>query len=71
MFNVIVQKLRERNINTIVVNNKEEACEKAHEIISKNATIGFGGSRTLEEIGILEILRSGKYKLLDRTKFPK
>jgi hypothetical protein len=36
--------------------------------MDKNSTVSYGGSRTLTEIGILDRLRDGSWKLLDRDK---
>lgn len=35
-------------------------------MIPKNASVGMGGSATLDEMSILDDLRSGKYKFFDR-----
>jgi L-lactate utilization protein LutB len=65
----IINALKNRNMSGYFVKNKEEAKKKALELIPKNAIIGFGGSITLEQIGILDLLREKKdITLLDRTK---
>lgn len=71
MFDAIIQKLIEKNITALSVKTKEEACKKIQEMIPRESSIGFGWSRTLEEINILDILRNWEYNLFDRTKFPK
>ncbi|MFH0856945.1 MAG: lactate utilization protein [bacterium] len=60
-----------KNINLIFVADKSEACEKILNIIPENASIGYGGSATLTEIGILDKIRNGNYKLYDRSKVEK
>jgi hypothetical protein len=43
--------------------------KKALELIPENSSVGFGGSVTLEQIGILDILREREdIELLDRTQ---
>ena len=65
----LIDSLRKRNINGYYVADKDEAVQKALELIRENSTVGFGGSVTLEQIGILDVLRERKdIELLDRTK---
>ena len=65
----LIDSLRKRNINGYFVKDKDEAVKKALELIPSNSSVGFGGSVTLEQIGILDILRQRKdIELLDRTK---
>jgi len=65
----LIDNLKARNINGYFVSNKDEALNKALELIPKNSSVGFGGSVTLEQIGILDVLRKRKdIELLDRTK---
>lgn len=62
------KNLRARNYDVYYVDTKEDARKKILEIIEEKSTIGLGGSVTLNEIGIIPELRSGKYELLDRYK---
>ena len=65
----LIDNLKTRNINGYFVSNKDEALNKALKLIPENSSVGFGGSVTLEQIGILDVLRERKdIKLLDRTK---
>ena len=45
---------------------KEEALEKALSYIDKEQCISWGGSMTLEEMGLLETLRTQGYNVIDR-----
>ena len=61
------KKALERNgITAYIAGTPEAARKKALSLIGKGAEIGFGGSRTVSEIGLLDNLRKGKYKLLDQ-----
>ena len=60
----IIQALKSRNMNGYLVKDKEEALKKTLELIGDASIIGFGGSVTLQEIGIFDNLDS---KLLDKT----
>jgi hypothetical protein len=65
----IIKSLKERSINGYFVSNKDEALKEALALIPSGSKVGFGGSVTLEQIGILDILRKqNNIKLLDRTK---
>lgn len=48
-------------IEGFVVNNRAEALEKVKSLIPKSASVMNGSSRTLEEIGFVEYLKSGKH----------
>jgi hypothetical protein len=65
-----VQKTKEaleaNNIECIVVETKQEALEQALAMIPDGAEVGLGGSVTVEEIGLLEKLRTGSYTLYDQ-----
>lgn len=62
----IVEALGANNIECIVVDSKEEALAKALEMIPEGSEVGLGGSVTVEEIGLLEKLRTGNYTLHDQ-----
>ena len=65
----LIDNLRKRNMNGYLASGKDEAVKKALELIPENSSVGFGGSVTLEQIGILDILRQTEdIELLDRTK---
>ena len=65
----LVDSLNKRNMDGYFVADRDEAVKKALELIPQNSSVGFGGSVTLEQIGILDVLRERKdIELLDRTK---
>ncbi|MCK5477029.1 MAG: lactate utilization protein [Candidatus Aenigmarchaeota archaeon] len=68
MFEKIIQKFKENNISVIPVENNEEACRKVLEIIPKKSSIGYGGSITLESIGLFDKIKSGDYEFYDKSK---
>jgi len=61
-----VAALERNNIECIVVENKQAALEKALELIPEGSTVGLGGSVTVEQVGLLEKLRTGNYTLYDQ-----
>ena len=56
-----VDALAARGIEGIVVSNRAEALEKIKSLIPKDASVMNGSSRTLEEIGFVEYLKSGTH----------
>jgi hypothetical protein len=64
----IESAFKKRNINLLHVKSREEAKALIMKIIPIGSTVGFSGSRTLEQVGILDELRKGGYVFLDRAK---
>lgn len=56
-----VQELSKRNIEAIVVADKVEAFEKIKSLIPAGASVTNGASRTLDEIGFIDYLKSGAH----------
>ncbi len=63
-----IENLQKNNMNGYYVQTEEEALKKLEELISEGDTVSVGGSMTLFETGIMNLLRNGKYNLLDRHK---
>lgn len=59
--NKTIKSLRSKNIETILVKNGAEALSKIKELIPKNASVMNGASVTLEQIGFINYLKSGKH----------
>jgi len=51
--------LKERNINVIVANTKEEALDKVKSLIPASVSVMNGSSTTLQQIGFVDYLKSG------------
>jgi len=67
----VIKEFADRNIPGFYFETKEEALKKVLEIIPKNSLVSWGGSVTLNEIGLLNHLKNGEYNILDpsdRTK---
>lgn len=62
------EALIRNNYEVYIAENKEEAKEIVKKIVPEDSCVSFGGSMTLSETGILDLLRSGNYRLLDRQK---
>ncbi|GMA97317.1 lactate utilization protein [Pelosinus sp. IPA-1] len=62
----IVEVLNKKHFKASYVETLEEAKDKLIEMIEEGASVAIGGSTTLSEMGLIDILRSGKYKFFDR-----
>lgn len=60
------EALEKNNFTVYTAENKSEAVEILKALINDGDTIGLGGSATLNELGVVELLRDSKYKLFDR-----
>ena len=60
--------LEKNNMKTYVADTCEEARSIVSEILKEGEQISCGGSMTLNECGVMDIMRSGKYDFLDRSK---
>lgn len=63
-----VKSLKERNFDAYYTENKSEALELALSLIDKNDTVSFGGSLTMDELGIVEKLYERGNPVIDRNK---
>jgi L-lactate utilization protein LutB len=61
----VIKELNKRNIQGFYCETKEEAFKKVLEIIPKSSVVSWGGSATLQEIGLIEALKNGEYTILD------
>lgn len=63
---ILVKNLKSRHFDAYYCSTKEEALEKALSLIPENDTVGWGGTVTCQQIGLLDAIRSGNYRALDR-----
>ncbi|MDP3178702.1 MAG: lactate utilization protein [Spirochaetaceae bacterium] len=60
--------LAARGFPTRIAGDQGEALRAVLEQIPEGATVGFGGSMTLEAIGAVDAVRSGPYRIIDRYR---
>ena len=63
-----IEALEKNNMNGYLVENEEELIDKIKEIVSEGSMVACGGSMSLFETGVINHLRSNRYKFLDRYK---
>ena len=66
--NSLLRALEKRNIIGQYLDNKSEAVEEILEIIPRDSSIGFSGSQTLDEMGIIKHLQARGSKVFNPYK---
>ena len=64
----VIKGLESRNMTGYYAANKEEALQKALELIPEGSTVTMGGAMSALEIGLVDALVNGNYDFLDRNK---
>jgi len=62
----VVKALETRNIEAFYAESKEEAMKKALELIPEGSKVAWGGSMSIEEIGLKKAICEGNYNELNR-----
>ena len=66
--NKIIKNLIHKNFDAYYCDTSEEAVQKALSFLSEQSSVSWGGSVTLEEIGLIEQIYQGNYLTIDRDK---
>ena len=61
----LIEEFEKRNMEGFYCKTKEEALRKVLEMIPKDSVVSWGGSATLNEIGVKAALKNGGYNVLD------
>ena len=67
---LLVKNLRSRHYEAYYCETKEQALQKALELIPKGAVVGWGGAMSAKQIGLLDAMNNGDYNAIDRDKTP-
>ena len=62
----IIKGLESRNMNGYFTETKEEALQKALELIPEGSSIAWGGSMSIQEIGLKQAVIDGNYVVYNR-----
>ena len=63
----VIENLKKRQMDGFYCRTKQDALAKIEELCSSSRSVSFGGSETLRELGVLDLLREKKeWTLLDR-----
>ena len=63
----VIKGLESRNMTGYYAANKEEALQKALELIPEGSTVTMGGCMSANEIGLTDAVKTGNYNYLDRA----
>ena len=63
----VIKGLESRNMAGYYAKTKEEAREIALSLIDEGSTVTMGGSMSVSEIGLVDAVKAGNYKFLDRN----
>ncbi len=62
----VVEALQKRHFDAYYCSTREEAIEKVMELIPTEDVVSWGGTATVDELGIKDLLRQRGQKLIDR-----
>ncbi len=62
----VADALNKRHFEAYYVSNKEDAVAKILELIPKNHSVAWGGTMTMDQLGLKEKLSAAGYSLIDR-----
>lgn len=62
----VIKALSTRNIEAFYAESKEDALAKALELIPEGSKVAWGGSMSIEEIGLKKAICEGNYKEINR-----
>ncbi|MEG0614530.1 MAG: lactate utilization protein [Oscillospiraceae bacterium] len=60
------KNLQKNNMQVFFANKKSDVCEIIQKILSDKDVVSSGGSMSLKDAGVIDLLRSGRYNYLDR-----
>ncbi len=63
----IISKLEARDMEGYYFDSAHDAVEYVKNLVAPGSSVAFGGSETLKETGILNLLKSGSYTVYDRA----
>lgn len=65
---VVAENLRKRHFDAYYVQTREEAVEKFFALIPQNHVVSWGGTMTVDELGLKPLLREKGYQVIDRDE---
>ena len=65
----VIKGLTSRNMSGYYADSKEAALQIALSLIPENSSIAMGGAMSAHEIGLVEALKNGSYRFIDRDAY--
>jgi len=66
---LVIKGLHSRNMSGYFAESKEEALKMALDLIPEGASVSMGGCMSAHEIGLVDALKKGPYRFIDRYDF--
>ena len=63
---ILVKNLKSRHFDAYYCESKDAALVKALELIPEGASVAWGGAASAQEIGLMDAVKSGNYRHIDR-----
>ena len=63
---ILVKNLRSRQFDAWYCPDRDSALKKALELIPEGASVGWGGALSAQQIGLMDAVKSGNYRVVDR-----
>ncbi|MBQ8599826.1 MAG: lactate utilization protein [Clostridia bacterium] len=63
----VLEALKKNHMEAYYVETKEEVVPLVKELMPEGSTVSVGGSQTVKETGVMDLLKSGYYNFLDRS----
>ena len=67
---ILVKNLQKRHFEAYYCDTSAEALQKALELIPEGASIGWGGAMSAQQIGLIDAVKTSKYRAIDRATAP-
>jgi len=64
----LIDSLKKNNIDALYFSNRKEAVDQILNLIPEGSSVAYGGSLTIDELGLKEIFKKGNYNFIDRGK---
>ena len=64
---VLIKNLKNRHFDACYCETKQEALEKAMSFIPEGACVSWGGAMSAEQIGLMDCVKAGNYRVIDRA----
>lgn len=66
--NSLIRSMKNRQIECTYFETKENMLEHLKTMIPENASVAWGGSMSLYEAGVIDMIRNGRYNIIDRDR---
>lgn len=67
---ILTKNLQKRHFEAYYCDTSAEALHKALELIPKGASVGWGGAMSAQQIGLIDAVKTSKYRAIDRATAP-